>query len=271
MPLAHLAGVFNLAAFKRIAAAALLAGVVAGLLLTAVQRIQVIPILLQAEVYEAASTHEHAATEDANHHDANAWKPENGWERTFFTAMANVSLAIGFALLLSAAMAVRGGTNGWRNGLLWGLAGYTVFFIAPSLGLPPEVPGTEAAPLADRQLWWLMAVAGASAGLALLIFARSGMMKILGAALLVAPHLISEFQQVTRKLLQCRQFIGINIVALVLLKPEHKEPTRTHVCGQQCSRAAALATTRKCNALFDEVAAQVCVNETPRDFVHCAT
>ena len=189
-----MAGVFNLAAFKRIAAAALLAGVVAGLLLTAVQRIQVIPILLQAEVYEAASTHEHAATEDAHHHDAKAWKPENGWERTFYTAMANVSLAIGFALLLSAAMAVRGGATSWRSGLLWGLAGYAIFFIAPALGLPPEVPGTEAAPLADRQLWWLMAVAGASAGLALVVFARSTLMKILGVALLVAPHLIGAPQ-----------------------------------------------------------------------------
>jgi len=186
---------FNLAAFKRVAAAALLAGVLAGLVLTAVQRIQVIPILLQAEVYEdAASAHAHAATQDAHHHDAEAWKPENGWERTFYTAVANVSLAIGFALLLGAAMLVRGGTHGWRSGLLWGLAGYTVFFVAPALGLPPEVPGTEAAPLLDRQLWWLMAVLGTSAGLTLLVFARSRMIKIVGVALLVTPHLIGAPQ-----------------------------------------------------------------------------
>lgn len=190
-----MAGGFNLAAFKRITVTALFAGVLAGLLLTAVQRIQVIPILLQAEVYEdAASAHAHAATEGAHHHDADAWKPENGGERTFYTALANVSLAIGFALLLSAAMAARGGTNGWRSGLLWGLAGYTVFFIAPALGLPPQVPGAEAAPLADRQLWWLMAALGTSTGLALLVFARNGMVKILGAALLVIPHLIGAPQ-----------------------------------------------------------------------------
>jgi cobalt transporter subunit CbtA len=190
-----MAGVSNLAAFKRIAAAALLAGVLAGVLLTAVQRLQIIPILLQAEVYEdAASTHAPAATESTHHHDADAWKPQNGWERTFYTAVANVSLALGFALLLSAAMAVRGGANGWRNGLLWGLAGYTIFFIAPALGLPPEVPGAEAAPLADRQLWWLMAVVGTSAGLALVVFARSTLMKTVGIALLVAPHLIGAPQ-----------------------------------------------------------------------------
>jgi cobalt transporter subunit CbtA len=189
-----MAGLFNLAAFKRIAAAALLAGVLAGLLLTAVQRIQVIPILLQAEVYEDNAAHVHANADDAHHHDAEAWKPENGWERTFYTAMANVSLAIGFALLLSAAMALRGGATSWRSGLLWGLAGYTIFFVAPALGLPPEVPGSEAAPLAERQLWWMLAVGGTSVGLALLLFARSTLMKILGVALLVVPHLIGAPQ-----------------------------------------------------------------------------
>jgi cobalt transporter subunit CbtA len=189
-----MAGLFNLAAFKRIAAAALLAGVLAGLLLTAVQRIQVIPILLQAEVYEDHAAHVHATSDGAHHHDAEAWKPENGWERTFYTAVANVSLAIGFALLLSAAMALRGGATSWRNGLLWGLAGYTIFFVAPALGLPPEVPGSEAAPLAERQLWWLLAVGGTSVGLALLVFACSTLIKILGVALLVVPHLIDAPQ-----------------------------------------------------------------------------
>ena len=190
-----MAGAFNLAAFQRIAATALLAGILAGLLLTAVQRIQVIPILQQAELFEdAAYAHTHAATEDAHQHDAEAWKPENGWERTFYTAVANVSLAIGFALLLSAAMALRGGATSWRSGLLWGLAGYTIFFVAPAFGLPPEIPGTQAAPLAERQLWWLLAVAGTSIGLALLIFARSPLVRMLGVVLLVVPHLIGAPQ-----------------------------------------------------------------------------
>ena len=33
------------------------------------------------------------------------------------------------------------GAIGWRQGLLWGLAGFAVFTLAPSLGLPPELPG----------------------------------------------------------------------------------------------------------------------------------
>lgn len=185
-----MAGVFNLAAFKRIAAAALLAGILAGLLLTAVQKIQVIPLLLQAETYEAAAA-PHAA---AHAHQAHAWQPENGWERTLYTGLADVSVAIGFALLLAAALCVRGAAGGWRTGLLWGLAGYAVFFVAPALGLPPQVPGTEAAPLADRQLWWLIAVLCTGAGLALVVFVPGWMVKILGAALLVAPHLIGAPQ-----------------------------------------------------------------------------
>jgi predicted cobalt transporter CbtA len=43
---------FNLTTFRELVIAALWTGLLAGLLLTAVQQIQVIPTLLQAEVYE---------------------------------------------------------------------------------------------------------------------------------------------------------------------------------------------------------------------------
>ena len=202
------ADTFNLTAFRRIVAAALLTGILAGLLLTAVQRIQVVPILLQAEVYEDGAAIEAASVRQAHvtaaeerhhadgseHHHAHAWKPARGWERTFYTALSNVSLAVGFALLLGAAISFGGGVSGWRTGLLWGLAGYLVFFVAPSLGLPPEVPGTEAARLGDRQLWWLMAVLASGAGLTLLVFSKSWPSKITGGVLLLVPHLIGAPQ-----------------------------------------------------------------------------
>ena len=211
MPLVHMAGKFNLASFRRIVSAALWTGILAGLLLTAVQRVQVVPTLLKAEVYEeqavavapvshahASAEHEHqhvhAAAESEHHHDADAWKPANGWERTFYTAVSNVSLAVGFALLLGVAISFRGGVNGWRAGLLWGLAGYAVFFVAPSLGLPPEIPGTEAARLSDRQLWWLMTVLATGAGLSLLVFSRAGLGRIAGGVLLIVPQLIGAPQ-----------------------------------------------------------------------------
>lgn len=192
----------NLSNIRRIVVSALWSGLWAGLLLTAVQSIQVIPTLLQAEVYEekAASGIAHLSHAEnggdgqAQQHEAEAWQPRKGWERTFFTAIANVSLGVGFALLLGAASNVRGGIGNWRNGLFWGLAGYSIFFVAPSLGLPPEVPGTEAANLNDRQIWWLMAVFDTAIGLWLLVFSKTNLNKLLGLILLVSPHLIGAPQ-----------------------------------------------------------------------------
>ncbi len=198
-----------MAAFKRIVTAAALAGVLAGLTLTVVQKIQVSPIILKAEVYEdaaaeaaasraalAPSSAENAAHEQAHEHEhaPDAWQPANGLERTAFTALANISLAVGFGLLLGGGLCLRGGAGGWRSGLLWGLAGCVVFFAAPSLGLPPEVPGTEAAPLADRQLWWLATVVATAGGLSLLVFTHNWKLKLLGVVLLIAPHLIGAPQ-----------------------------------------------------------------------------
>jgi cobalt transporter subunit CbtA len=199
---------FNFLLFKRMMSAVLLAGLMSGLVLTAVQKVQVSRIILQAEVYEdaaaasAPAAHSHAEGMPGHVHEAAAagsrehddWQPENGLQRTLFTALANVTMGVGFALLLMAAIVLRGGGGGWRAGLLWGLAGYAVFFAAPALGLHPEIPGTEAAPLADRQLWWVMTAASSAGGLALLAFNRRMLFKLSGAVLLALPHLIGAPQ-----------------------------------------------------------------------------
>jgi cobalt transporter subunit CbtA len=184
---------FNLTIFRELITAALWTGLLAGLLLTAVQQIQVIPTLLKAEVYEenAATAVASAAGHIHEYHD---WQPQNGGERTFFTAVANISLGVGFALLIGSVMCLRGRPDNWRKGLLWGLAGYLTFFVAPSLGLPPEVPGTETAKLADRQTWWLITVLDTGFGLSLLAFALTKTNKFFGAVLLAAPHLINAPQ-----------------------------------------------------------------------------
>jgi len=184
---------FNLTTFRELVVAALWTGLLAGLLLTAVQQIQVIPALLQAEVYEQSATAAIASGME-NSHEHHEWQPENGLERTFFTAIANISLGVGFALLIGSVMCLRGRPANWRMGLLWGLAGYVTFFVAPSLGLPPEVPGTETAKLADRQNWWLITVLDTGFGLSLLAFAKTRTNKFFGAVLLAAPHLISAPQ-----------------------------------------------------------------------------
>ncbi|QBQ39217.1 hypothetical protein E1742_01320 [Pseudoduganella plicata] len=203
--------------FSRIVATGAAAGIVAGLLLTGVQHLQVTEIIRTAETYEVAAeakpvaahththTHEQAHEHEHAHEDAHkdghkdghkhgGWQPEPGFERTAFTALADVSMAVGYALLLSAVLTLRGKDSNWRQGLLWGAAGYAVFFIAPSLGLPPELPGTQAAPVVARQAWWLCAAGGMAAALALLVWGRHWSLKVLAVVLLAVPHLVGAPQ-----------------------------------------------------------------------------
>ncbi|BEV16051.1 CbtA family protein [Herbaspirillum sp. DW155] len=191
----------NWTVLRRMASAVVIAGALSGVLLSAVQQFQVEKIILKAEEYEkagesathAADAHEHAH-EHEHTHDADAWEPADGAERTGYTVLANVSMAVGFALMLVAAFTLSGRKISWRSGLLWGLAGYGVFFVAPSLGLPPEVPGTLAAPLHARQLWWVMTAAMTAASLGLFVFTRGWPWKLVGVMLLVAPHFIGAPQ-----------------------------------------------------------------------------
>lgn len=181
--------------FKRIISAAAMAGVCSGLLLTAIQQSEVTPLIRKAEVYEEAAV---ALSKSAHGHSSvgaghAAWAPATGSERLLATAVSNTLLATGFALLLGSAISLHGQT-GWRAGLIWGTAGYAVFFVAPSLGLPPELPGTAAAPLRDRELWWVVTVIFSAAGLWLVAFSKQSMIRVLGLVLLSAPHAIGAPQ-----------------------------------------------------------------------------
>ena len=124
----------------------------------------------------------------AGHHHGEAWAPGDGLERIAWTAVSNVATAIGFALLLGAVFAWRGGAT-WRQGLLWGAAGFVVFFANPAIGIPPEIPGAFAAELPNRQLWWTFAVVCSGIGVGLLLLAPKMAAKGAGAVLLAVPHL----------------------------------------------------------------------------------
>ena len=179
---------------QRILLTAVIAGVGAGLLLSAIQWIDVIPAIYEAESYENAGAlgHDHDSTA-AHEHDAQAWAPDDGAERTGFTVLMNVLAAVGFALLLAAGFALRGGASA-REGLLWGLGGFTAFSLAPSLGLPPELPGAAAAGLAERQAWWLMTAALTALGLGVIAFVRIAWLWPLGLVLMAVPHIVGAPQ-----------------------------------------------------------------------------
>jgi cobalt transporter subunit CbtA len=122
---------------RAILLAALLAGALAGVVVTGLQAVRVVPLILAAETYEPSGTAGLSHGDAAGHEDG--WAPDTPLLRTLATAAANLLTAIGFALLLAAALALTG-SAGWHRGLLWGLGGYAAFVMAPSIGLPPGVP-----------------------------------------------------------------------------------------------------------------------------------
>ncbi len=188
--------------FRNIVVVAALAGAIAGLGMTIAQQLTTVPLILKAETYEgAAPAHDHgdAVTAQAGAHDhgEDGWSPADGVERAVFSALANIVTGIGFALLLVAASELFGGIRDWRQGLFWGLAGFTVFTLAPGLGLPPELPAMPAAELGARQLWWIGTAVATALALALLVYGRSVVAVVAAIVLLVMPHLIGAPQPVS--------------------------------------------------------------------------
>lgn len=182
---------------KRIAQTAGFTGLLAALLLTLLQSFWVAPLILQAETYEkpaATYEHEHDASAVPDHaHDADAWEPEDGWQRVLSTTGGNLVVAVGFALMLAGLYTLRSPTR-TSQGLLWGLAGYATFCLAPTLGLPPELPGTAAADLLQRQTWWITTAASTAVAIALVVFGKHWALKLLGAVILVIPHIVGAPQ-----------------------------------------------------------------------------
>jgi cobalt transporter subunit CbtA len=175
--------------------AAIVAGLIAALVFTLVQSVWVTPLILQGETYEdaaeaAADHHESESGNAAHHHDADAWKPQDGWQRTLFTFGANLLMGVGYSFVLIATYLLWREPKSALGGALYGLAGFLVFFAAPGLGLPPELPGTAAAELTSRQQWWAMTAIATAVGLILLCSQPRWWMRVLAIGVIVVPHLI---------------------------------------------------------------------------------
>jgi cobalt transporter subunit CbtA len=183
-----------MAHFQRLFFAALLAGLIAGAGMTALQQWRVAPLILEAEVYENTAAipaaHEHDAATPAHEHGEDAWAPQDGAERVGYTVGADLLAAIGFALLLAAASMLTGIEVTAANGVVWGLAGFAIFQLAPAFGLPPELPGMPAADLVARQVWWWgCALATATAIFGVAKF-RSWPVVAIAVVLVLLPHVI---------------------------------------------------------------------------------
>jgi cobalt transporter subunit CbtA len=180
---------------QKILLTALVAGVIAGLSTFALQTVKLTPLILQAEVYEEAAEkneeeHSHAVNKAEHHHDAASWEPANGLERNAYRLLADIGMGVGFALMLVGAFSLREEKIDAKTGMLWGLAGFATFSLAPNFGLPPELPTTLAADLGDRQIWWIATALATAVGIYSIAFSKSNLLKILGVVVLALPHII---------------------------------------------------------------------------------
>lgn len=175
--------------FSRILTSAVFAGFAAGLIFTVLQFFFVQPVLVHAELYETGAK-VHFGTGGSL-----AQGPAVSLEllRNSLSILFGALIYTGYGLMLVAAMALadeRGVEITPRKGILWGVAGFIAVQFAPGFTLSPEVPGSAAAGVAVRQMWWFPTVGAAALAMALLAFGKSW--KSWGAAivLLILPHAI---------------------------------------------------------------------------------
>ncbi len=200
----------------RVLLAALAAGLLAGIAMTPLQVSKVVPIIVQAEMFESGGGHDHGAASakvDHVHDDGSAHTadhnavpageaakpdvtaaPEMAEDVLFFgrfwnTVIANSVTGAGFALLMAAVSLFSGVNVTFTTGLAWGAAGWMAVQFLPALGLPPELPGFPYADLTERQYWWVATVALSIGGFVLLFLKRNTATGLIGIALLVAPHI----------------------------------------------------------------------------------
>ncbi len=168
--------------FRNIVLCSFVAAFFASLAYGFYQQTMVTPIILQAELFEIPEAES----------GPEPWSPEDGLERSLFTFSADFLTAFAYALILLSLMASRPQIT-VLQGIAWGLAGYLVFFAVPALGLPPEIPGMQAADLVARQIWWLVTVIFTAGGLWILAFSKMPL-RLVSVLLFIAPFLIGAPQ-----------------------------------------------------------------------------
>ena len=199
---------------NRILFAALAAALVAGLSSAALQAFTTTPLIIEAEKYEGAPDDQAShkffdggfleAGGNRNIHQASfvliagdhadgeqeAWAPDDGLERTLFTSLSSIGMTFGFALILLSIMIISNERITARTGLLWGLAAFAATGLSPALGLSPELPGSAAAELEYRQVWWAGTAIATAAGLWLSLRVSTKLAIAAGLALIILPHVI---------------------------------------------------------------------------------
>jgi len=183
---------------RNIVFAAFGAGLAVGLITAVLQQFTTTPLIIEAEIFESGGGQDHAEAEHAagpgtpaiaeGDEEQAAWAPADGIERIMSTSSATVVIAVAAALMLLGVMVLRGGAINGRTGLAWGAAAFAAVSLAPAVGLPPELPGSAAADLLERQLWWAATVVVTAAGIGLMVFGSTSWTRAVAVLLIAAPH-----------------------------------------------------------------------------------
>jgi len=158
----------------RYAISALFAGALAGLIAGLLQLFFVQPVLLHAELYESGTLVHFGGEPISAHPELPGFDAIRDGLSLIFTMLTYT----GYALMMIAVMSIAeesGATIDGRSGILWGVAGFVAFHLAPGFTLAPEVPGVAAADVGARQVWWFATVGAAAVALWLLAFGVSWM------------------------------------------------------------------------------------------------
>ena len=176
---------------KNLFVSAICAGIVAGLIAALLQFIFVIPVLLEGELFETGARL-HFGNDGSPQSDRGVPSLGDDWGRHSMTVAFNIITYTGYGLILAAMIsyaALKGSIIPSRQGVIWGLCGFIAVQLAPAIGLPPELPGTLAAEIGPRQMWWLGTIVATAIGMGLIAFGRS-YLPLCGIAIILIPHLV---------------------------------------------------------------------------------
>ncbi len=179
--------------FTRILTSAVFAGAAAGLISALLLLVFVQPVLLHAELYETQELVHFGAEAVSAHPDIGGFDLQRDGQSILFQAL----IFVGYALVMIAFMSLaemQGHVITARTGVIWGVAGFVAFHLAPGFSLAPEVPGAAHIDVGERQVWWWATAVAAGLALWLIAFGRSWVMWGAAIALLLAPHLIGAPQ-----------------------------------------------------------------------------
>lgn len=166
--------------FRNLVLSAFVIAIVAGFVFSAYQAFFITPLILGSEVFEVS--------EPLASQQIEAWTPADGAERNSWSFVTNFLLSFAYALILMSTMSMSSSIS-FVKGLFWGGSAYLAIFAAPALGLPPEIPGMEAAYLEGRQAWWILTVILTALALWLIAF-QSTLNKVIGLVFILIPHIV---------------------------------------------------------------------------------